>query len=270
MSGTRLRLREHAAFKSQESYSKAVSNHYPHRVIDGGHRSQLHACSTGQRLHCPDDPTCPYSTSDKSALLRHRQRKHGYQAKPTASKDRCTNVSKNRPGTSSSEKLDDPSDDDSSPTSLSSPLEHVTEWCCPCSSSMAFESSGQAYHGASDETDIWHDGDHDHDSSQATVGSIEPSLVEGHVTSRFPVSFARTRLAHGQENRVPTLSASKKHCRCCTSNLRSTPEMVVAHSNSAGSNPVSRTRRPRTGVKGKEVVICRRVSYLQVVQHMLL
>src|SRR6267154_1373323 len=105
----------------------------------GGHRSQLHACSTGQRLHCPDDPTCPYSTSDKSALLRHRQRKHGYRAKSTASKNRCMNVTKNR--MRSSEKLDNPSDDDSSP---SSPLEHVTEPCCPCCSSMAFESRGRA------------------------------------------------------------------------------------------------------------------------------
>src|SRR5258708_21679565 len=96
------------------------------------------ACGTGQRLHCPDNPTCPYSTSDKSALLRHRQRKHSYQAKATASKGRCINVSKNR--RSSLEKLDDPCDDDSSP---SPPLEHATNSRCSCCSSMAFESSGQ-------------------------------------------------------------------------------------------------------------------------------
>jgi hypothetical protein len=213
----------------------------------GGHRSQLHACSTGQRLHCPDDPTCPYSTSDKSALLRHRQRKHGYRAKPTASKDRCMNATKNR--ISSSAKLDDPSDDGSSP---SSPLEHVTESYCPCCSSMAFD---QAY-GANDKTDVWQY--EDHASPQITTGmtkqtveSIERSPVEGHISSRFPVSFARTRLPHGNEcheNGPLSLSASK-HCRCRRrmSNLQSTPE-IVAHSNSTGSNTVSRTR---TGVKVK-------------------
>lgn len=225
-------------------------------------RSQLHAYSTGQRLRCPDDPTCPYSTSDKSALLRHRQRKHGYRAKPTASKDRCMNISRNSMG--SSEKLDDPSDDDSSP---SSPLEQATHPCCPCCSSVAFESSGQAY-GANDETDIWHDDDHA--PSQAITGttnqtneesteSTEWSFVEGHVTSRFPVSFARTRLprAHGRERGALSPSASK-HCRCCTPNLQSTPA-IVAHSNNTGSNPVSRTR---AGVKVKGVVIYRRVGYL--------
>ena len=221
------------------------------------HSSQLHACSTGQRLHCPDDPTCSYSTSDKSALLRHRQRKHDYRAKPTASKDRCMNVSKNK-----TEKLDDPSEDDSSP---SSPLEHVTESCCPCRLSMAFESGGRAY-GANDERDIWQDDDHaspPHDQgttgmTKQTVESVERSLVEGYVTSRFPVSFARTRLPHHRhQNGALSLSASK-HCRCCTSNLQTTPE-ITAYSSSTGSNPVSRTH---AGVKVKEVVIYGRLSYL--------
>ena len=235
----------------------------------------MHRYSTGQRLHCPDDPTCPYSTSDKSALLRHRQRKHGYRAKPTASKDRCIDVSKNRK--SISEKLDDPSDDDSSLPS--SPLEHVTESCRPyCSSISAFGSSGgQAYGTAHDEMDIWQDDDRASASppsrgttgmTKQTVESIEQSLVEGHVTSRFPVSFARTRLTHGHQNGVPSLSAPK-HSRCCrTSNLQSTPE-IVAHSKGI-INPVTRTR---TGVKVKEVVIYRRVSYLvreSVSGHMLL
>jgi hypothetical protein len=237
----------------------------------------MRACSTGQRLHCPDNPTCPYSTSDKSALLRHRQRKHGYQAKPTASKDRCMNVSKNR--MISSEKLDDPSDNDSSP---SSPLEHATESRCPCccSSMVAFESSGRAY-GANDEMDIWQGDDRASPPSRGTTGmmtkqtveSIERSLFEGHVTSRFPVSFARTRLSHGHENGAPSLSALK-HCRCRrTSNLQSTPKIVaMAHSNGTGSNPdpVSITA---TGVKVKELVIYRRVSYLvreSVSGHMLL
>jgi hypothetical protein len=219
------------------------------------------ACSTGQRLHCPDSPTCPYSTSDKSALLRHRQRKHGYLAKPTAAKGRYMNVGQNR--MSSSEKLDDPSDDDSSP---SSPLEHVTGSCCPCCSSMAFESSGQACGAANDETDIWKDDDHA--SPQGTTGimtkqtveSIERSLVEGHVTSRFPVSFARTRLPHDHENAVQSQSASK-HCRCRrTSNLQSTPEIVMVHSNSTGPNQISRTC---TGVNVKEVVIYKRATVLR-------
>ncbi len=224
----------------------------PFLHINGGHRSRLHACSTGQRLHCPDDSTCPYSTSDKSALLRHRQRKHGYRAKPTASKVRYDmNVSKNR--MRSSEILDDPSNDDSSPSAPSDSR-------CPCYSPTVSESSGQAY-GANDETDIWQDDDH---ASQETTGmtkqtieSIRRSLVEGHVASRFPVSFARTRLPPRPENGALPASA-RKHCRCRMSKLQSTPALV-AQSNSIGSNPVPRIR---TGVKIKEVVIYRRVSYL--------
>jgi hypothetical protein len=214
--------------------------------IDGVHRSHS-ACSTGQRLHCPDDSKCNYSSSDKSALLRHRQRKHGYQAKPTASKDRYMKITKNR--MASSEKLNNTSIDSSS----SSPSEHVTNSSCPCC--VPTVSSRQAY-GAIDETDIWQG---DHASPQATmtkqpVESIERSL-EGHVTSRFPVSFARTRLLHCPEN--GPLAASK-HCRCHTCTLRSIPALV-AHSNSTESNPVPRTRR---GVKVKEVVVYKRVGYL--------
>jgi hypothetical protein len=167
------------------------------------------------------------------------------------------NASKNR--MSSSEKLDDPSDHDSSPT-RSSPLEHVPESRCPCCSS----------YGANDETDIWQDDHHaSHDRAatgvtKQTVESIERSLVEGHVTSRFPVSFARTRLApaHGHGNGAKSLSLSaSKHCIYRTSNLRSAPEIALAHSNGTGSNPVLRSH---TGGKVKEVVICRRrrVSYL--------
>ena len=214
--------------------------------IDGILRSHS-ACSTGQRLHCPDDSKCDYSSSDKSALLRHRQRKHGYQAKPTASKDRHMTITKNR--MASSGKPNNPSIDSSS----SSPSENVINSSCPCCAPSV--TSRQAY-GAIDETDIWQG---DHASPQATmtkqpVGSIERSL-EGHVTSRFPVSFARTRLLHGPDN--GPLAASK-HCRCHTCTLRSIPALV-AHPNSNGSNPVSRTRR---GVKVKEVVIYKRVGYL--------
>lgn len=149
------------------------------------------------------------------------------------------NLSKNR--ISSSEKLDDPSEDDSPP---SLPLKHFTDSCCQCCPSMVSESSDQAY-GADDETDIRQDDDHA--SPQATSGmtnqtdeSIEWSLAEGHVTSRFPVSFARTRLPHGHENGALLLSALK-HCRCRTSNLQSDPAIALAHSNRTGPNPVSRT-----------------------------
>jgi hypothetical protein len=133
-------------------------------------------------------------------------------------------------------------------SSSSSPTEHVTDSCSPrCSPTVC---------GANDdETDLWQD---DHASPQATtmtkqpVESVERS-VEGHVTSRFPVSFARTRLPHGPENGALTAS---KHCRCRTCNLRSIP----AYLNSTGSSPESRTRR---GVEAKEVVVYSRdVSYL--------
>ena len=223
------------------------SSGQPFLHIDGAHRSHLHACSTGQRLHCPDDSTCPYSTSDKSALLRHRQRKHGYQAKPTASKDRYMKITKN--GKDSSARLDNASIVSSS----SSPLEHATNWCGPCWSPTV--SSRQAY-GAVDETNVWQD---KHASLQASmtkqpVESIE-QLLEGHVTSRFPTSFARSRLLRGPEN--GTLSASKR-CRCRSCTLLSIPALV-AYSNCTVPNAIPRTHR---GVKVREVVKYKRgVNY---------
>ena len=222
------------------------SSGQPFLYNDGDHRSHLHACSTGQRLHCPDDSTCLYSTSDKSALLRHRQRNHGYQAKPTASKDRYMNVTKK--GIDFSARLDN----ESIVSSSSSPLEHATNWSDPCCSSTV--SSRQAY-GASDETNVWHD---DHASPQATmtkqpVESIE-QLLEGRVTSRFPTSFARTRLLHSPKN--GTLSASKR-CRCPSCTFFSIPALV-AYSNST----VSRVPRTHRGVKVREAVLYKRgVSY---------
>ena len=224
------------------------SSGQPFLHISGDRRSHLHACSTGQRLRCPDDSTCHYSTSDKSALLRHRQRKHGYQAKPTASKDRyMMRVTKN--GIDSSAKLGNASIDSSS----SSPVELATSWCGPrCSPEV---SSRQAY-GAIDETDIWED---DHAPPQATmmiqpVESIE-HLLEGHDTSRFPVSFVRTRLLHGPENGEPSAS---KRCRRRSCNVCSISTLVV-YSNGTGSNTVSRTH---TRVKAKEVAAYKRVNYL--------
>ena len=233
------------------------SSGQPFFHICGDRRSHLHACSTGQRLRCPDDSTCHYSTSDKSALLRHRQRKHGYRTKPTASKDRyMMRVAKN--GIDSSAKLDNASIDSSS----SSPLELATDWCGPCCSPAV--SSHQA-RGAIDETDIWQD---DHASPQETM-MIRPAesiehLLEGHDTSRFPVSFVRTRLLlHGPENGEPSAS---KRCRRRSCNTCSISTLVV-YSDSTGSNTVSRTRRR---VKVKEVAAYKRVNYLDCVScHML-
>jgi hypothetical protein len=152
-------------------------------------------------------------------------------------------VTKNRMGSSKNSIID---------SSSSPPSEHVTtDPCCPrCSSPTV--SSRQACGAINDETDIWQG---DHASTIMTkqpVESIERSL-EGHVTSRFPVSFARTRLPHGPENGALTAS---RHCRCRTCGLRSIP---VHFNSTTGSSPVSRTCRE---VKVKEVVVYRHVSYL--------
>lgn len=140
-------------------------------------------------------------------------------------------------------------------SSSSSPLEHATNWSGPCCSPTV--SNRQSY-GASDETNVWHD---DHASPQATmtkqpVESIE-RLLEGHVTSRFPISFARTRLLHGPENGTLSLSASKR-CRCRSCTFFSIPALV-AYSNGTVSNAAPRTHR---GVKVRKVVMYKRgVSY---------
>jgi hypothetical protein len=128
-------------------------------------------------------------------------------------------------------------------------LGHATNWCGPCW--LPTVSSRQAY-GAVDETNIWQD---EHASPQASmskqpVESIE-RLLEGHVTSRFPISFARNRLLHGPENGA--LSASRR-CRCRSCNLFSIPALA-AYSNCTVSNAVPRSHR---GVKVREVVKYRR------------
>jgi len=214
------------------------------------------ACSTGQRLHCPDDATCNYSTSDKSALLRHRQRKHGYQTKAAAPKDRQVKVieTENREGQPG--KLDNQSIDSLS-NKRSGP---VTDRGCPCFSPLT---PNRWTSGGVDESTTRQDGGH---APQATISerlveSIDSERpAEGHATSRFPVSFARTRLPHATVN--GGLSASdSKHCRRCTCDSRSsksTPAQA-AHSKTTGSDTASRSGR---GVKVKEVVIYRRVSYL--------
>ena len=208
------------------------------------------ACSTGQRLHCADDLTCNYSTFDKSALLRHRQRKHGYQAKSTVSKDRRMKVAKNR--ASSSSRLDDPSFDNS----LTSPSEPVTDSCCPCFSQSA---SKRRARGAIDETDIWQDDDHAPPQGVATTKqpfeSIEWSLEE-HVTSRFPVSFARTRLPRAAVNGALPASEHRRRCIC---NLRSNNPVPATYPDGTGTDTVSQSHK---GAKVKEFVIYRRVSHL--------
>lgn len=250
MSGTRLRLWEHAAFESKESHSKAVSNRFPRITVAVGMGSPLtFACSTGQRLRCPDDSTCNYATFDKSALLRHRQRRHGYQTKVTAAKDRCMKVTENRTARAS-RKLDNANIDNSS----SSPSEPVGDSRCPCLLPLTPDGRRRRTHGAIDERDIWQD---DHAPPQETVTeqpveSIEQSPDE-HVTSRFPVSFARTRLPHAPVNGAPSAS---KHRRRCTCNLHPN-SALPPHANSTGSDAASRSHR---GVK--EVVMYRRISYL--------
>jgi len=250
VSRTRLRLREHAAFKPEESHSKAVSNRprpfHPHSVVVLDMRLTAHlACSTGQRLHCPDDSTCNYATFDKSALLRHRQRRHGYQTKPTASKDRCMKVTENRTGTT--RKQDNPSIVNSS----TSPSEPVADSRCPCLSSSTLN---RRTHGADDERDIWQE---DLAPPQGTVTeqAVEPieRSPDEHVTSRFPVSFARTRLPHATVNGASSASKPRRRCTC---NLRSN-SVLAPYSN--GSDVTLRSHR---GVKFKEIFVHRRVSYV--------
>jgi hypothetical protein len=80
---------------------------------------------------------------------------------------------------------------------------------------------------------------------------LEP---DEYVTSRLPISFARTRLPHTPPING-ALSASN-HCRRRVCNLRSNL-VPAAHSNSTVSDVVPRSRRG-----AKELVIYRRVSYL--------
>jgi len=201
---------------------------------------------TGQRLHCPDDTSCNYSTSDKSALLRHRQRKHGYRTKATAPKDRQMKVTETenrggQPDKRDNQSIDSPSNKRSGP---------VTDRGCPCFSPST---SNRWTPEALDESATRQDGDH---VPQAAITEQRVDSVEGYITSRFPVSFARTRLPHAAMN--DGLSASNsKHCRRCTcdSRLSKSIPAQAAHAKITGSDTYK-------GVKVKEVVIYRRVSYL--------
>lgn len=160
---------------------------------------------TGQRLHCPDDPTCGYFTFDKSALLRHRQRRHGYKTRSTAPKNqnakkvprRC-GASEGGMGASHKHKLDSRDSD-------------VPE--CPCLSSSDCRVDGTIV-----EAHIPRDDRVPLGPIEQPVGSIDESL-EGHVISRFPISFTRTHLPAVPVNRGP--SAHPKHCSRCTCKGRS-------------------------------------------------
>jgi len=202
---------------------------------------------TGQRLHCPDDSTCNYATFDKSALLRHRQRRHGYQTKLTASKDRRMKVTENR--TCSTRKQDNLSIVNSSASSS----EPVADSRCPCLSSST---SNRRTHGADDERDIWQE-DLAPPQETVTEQAVEPieRSPDEHVTSRFPVSFARTRLPHATVNGASSASKPRRRCTC---NLRSN-SVLAPHSNGTGSDVTSRSHR---GTKFEEVFVHRRVSYL--------
>jgi hypothetical protein len=209
------------------------------------------ACSTGQRLHCPDDSTCNYATFDKSALLRHRQRRHGYQTKPTASKDRCMKVAENRTG--STRKQDNPSIVNSS----ASPSEPVADSRCPCLSSST-STPIRGTRGADDERDIWQEDLALAPPRETVIEEADEPIERSpdeHVTSRFPVSFARTRLPHGTLNGASSASKPRRRCTC---NLRS-DSALAPFSNETGSDVTLRSHR---GVKLKEIFVHRRVNYL--------
>jgi len=177
--------------------------------------------STGQRLHCQDDPACNYFTFDKSALLRHRQRRHGYKTRSTAPKNRNAKKVPRKCGASeggngTSHKLDNRDSD-------------VTE--CPCLSS-----SDCRVDGTMDETHISQDDRVPVAVVVQPVGSIDESL-EGHAISRFPISFTRTHLPAVPVNRGS--SAHPKHCSRCTCKGRSDLRPITRSNSDAVSCPVS-------------------------------
>ncbi|KAH9060571.1 hypothetical protein EDB87DRAFT_591082 [Lactarius vividus] len=170
---------------------------------------------TGQRLHCQDDPACNYFTFDKSALLRHRQRRHGYKTRSTAPKNRHVQVVPNKRGASEG--------------GIGTPHKPpdirgsgVTE--CPCLSS----------------SDCQVDGTIDETQDRVPLGAVEQpvgsndDLLEEHATSRFPISFTRTPptvpVNHGSSTHLPT------HCSRCTSSGRSISRPIPR---SKGVNPNS-------------------------------
>ncbi|KAH9006578.1 hypothetical protein EDB86DRAFT_749330 [Lactarius hatsudake] len=160
---------------------------------------------TGQRLHCQDDSACNYFTFDKSALLRHRQRKHGYQTRTTAPKNRHVQIVPNKRGAS----------EGGIGASHHKPDIRgagVTE--CPCLSSPDRRADG-----AAEETHTAQDGRVPLGEVEQLVGSNDDLLKE-HATSRFPISFTRTHPPAVPANRGSS-THPPKHCSRCTSNGRS-------------------------------------------------
>ncbi|KAN0131929.1 hypothetical protein V8E53_010209 [Lactarius tabidus] len=178
---------------------------------------------TGHRLHCPDDSTCHYFTFDKSALLRHRQRRHGYKTRSTAPKNRHV---KNVPrkcgaydgGMDASHKLDSRNSD-------------VTE--CPLSSSDSrVDGTMDAPISQNDRLPL--------PAAEQPVGPVDSTSGEGHAISRFPVSFTRTHLPGVHMNRGP--SVYPKHCSRYTrkgQNSRPLTRSKGAYSDAISCHPVS-------------------------------
>ena len=166
--------------------------------------------STGHRLYCSDDPTCHYFTFDKSALLRHRQRRHGYKTRSTAPKNRHA---KNVP-----RKCGAP---DHKPDSR---ISYDTE--CPCLSSSD---------SRVDETPITNDDRLPIRAAEQPVGPTNTS-PEGQAISRFPVSFTRTHFPG-----VPPLVHPNHGSRytCKGQNPRTSNRSKGAYSDAISCRPVS-------------------------------
>ena len=158
-------------------------------------------------------------------------------------------VTENKTPTGPKRKQDCPSIDISSP----SPSKPVADSRCLCFSSLI---SDLRTDGANDERNIWQD-DYARPQEIVTEQAVEPieQSPDEHVTSRFPVSFARTRLPYPIVNGAPSASKLRRRCTC---NWRSN-SVLAPYSNSTGPDVASRSHR---GVKFKEVFMYRRVSYL--------
>ncbi|KAH9042492.1 hypothetical protein EDB85DRAFT_1068327 [Lactarius pseudohatsudake] len=177
---------------------------------------------TGQRLSCQDDPACNYFSFDKSALLRHRQRRHGYQTRTTAPKNRHVQIVPNKRGAS----------EGGIGTSHKPDIRGAGVTECPCLSSPDRRADG-----AADETT--QDG---RGEVKQPVGSND-DLLEEHATSRFPISFTRTHPPAVPANRGSSTHPPKHRSRCTSNGCsisRPIPRSKGVNSNSdAVSCPVS-------------------------------
>jgi hypothetical protein len=134
--------------------------------------------------------------------------------------------------------------------------EPVVDTRCSC---LPPSTSNRQTFGATDEREICQDDSNDRAPPLETVTEqpVEPieRPLDGHVTSRFPVSFTRTRLPNAPVSNGPSAS---KHCRRCTCNLRSN-SVLAPYPNRAVSDGPSQSHR---GGKVKEVFVYRRANYL--------